>query len=373
MIRPVYLQLCQYLGTDPADRPGRWLDIPRRVRRRPRRGDHAGLPGHLEPRHRPAERTSTSSSAGTSARDLVPAFGAVRRPPGGTRPPRPRWPGSTGTTCPPTGSTWPPWPAGASGSRTCKTRNPTCSSRPGPAAARPPPPRSRPRTPARTAGWSTSSTPSAAPTSTAKPAHDVLTNVPGIRVHTDIESMMWALEEFFLSMLGVNIAVGARTAWPGAFPQRLLVIDEFGTFAGMAARMWRRTGGTGPSPALDQRRQIEWQGRQAGHRLVRRGPPAEPAAVRRLRQPRPVRLPADHRGLHHLAVADDVRVRAPDRMGCPDQGPGRRRHRRSRRPDPPRPARLDAGRRAPPVRADRPAPAGLVHRDAARPRGSTRT
>jgi hypothetical protein len=32
--------------------------------------------------------------------------------------------------------------------------------------------------------------------------------VLGIRVHTDIESMMWALEEFILSMLGVNIAAG---------------------------------------------------------------------------------------------------------------------------------------------------------------------
>lgn len=69
-------------------------------------------------------------------------------------------------------------------------------------------------------------------------------------------------------MLGVNIAIGERNAWPGAFPQRLLVIDEFGTFAGMAARMWHRSKGAGPSPALDQRRQIEWQGRQAGHRLV---------------------------------------------------------------------------------------------------------
>jgi len=92
--------------------------------------------------------------------------------------------------------------------------------------------------------------------------------VPGIRVHTDIESMMWALEEFFLSMLGVNIAVGAHTAWPGLFPARLLVIDEFGTFASMAARMHQRTRGQGQPPALDQRRQIEWQGRQAGHRLV---------------------------------------------------------------------------------------------------------
>jgi hypothetical protein len=79
---------------------------------------------------------------------------------------------------------------------------------------------------------------------------------------------MWALEEFFLSMLGVNIAVGAHTAWPGIFPARLLVIDEFGTFASMAARMHQRSHGHGQPPALDQRRQIEWQGRQAGHRLV---------------------------------------------------------------------------------------------------------
>ena len=40
----------------------------------------------------------------------------------------------------------------------------------------------------------------------------VPTNVPGIRVHTDIEAMMWALEEFFLSMLGVNIAVSSHAA-----------------------------------------------------------------------------------------------------------------------------------------------------------------
>ena len=155
------------------------------------------------------------------------------------------------------------------------------------------------------------------------------TNVPGIRVHTDIESMMWALEEFFLSMLGVNIAVGAHAAWPGAFPQRMLVIDEFGTFAGMAARIHHRTGGTGPLPALDQRRQIEWQGRVGRAPAAGRGAPAEPAVVRRLRQPRQLRLPAHHRRLHRLAVADDVRVRAADRMGRPDQGPGRGRHRGS--------------------------------------------
>jgi hypothetical protein len=53
----------------------------------------------------------------------------------------------------------------------------------------------------------------------------------------------------------------------------VLVIDEFGTFAGMAARMHRRAGQAGSSPALDQRRQIEWQGRQAGHHLGAGGPP----------------------------------------------------------------------------------------------------
>jgi hypothetical protein len=72
--------------------------------------------------------------------------------------------------------------------------------------------------------------------------------------------MLWAIEEFFLSMLGVNIAVGAQAAWPTAFPQRMLVIDEFDTFAGMAARMHRRHGGARPPPTRDQLRQIEWQG-----------------------------------------------------------------------------------------------------------------
>ncbi len=66
----------------------------------------------------------------------------------------------------------------------------------------------------------------------------------------------------------IGMAVGAHTGWPGLFPARLLVIDEFGTFASMAARMHQRSHGQGQPPALDQRRQIEWQGRQAGHRLV---------------------------------------------------------------------------------------------------------
>ena len=42
-----------------------------------------------------------------------------------------------------------------------------------------------------------------------------------------------------------------------------------------------------------------------------------------------------------------------DPVGHPDQGPGRSRHRRSRGTDPPRPDRLDARRRTPPLRSDR--------------------
>ena len=45
---------------------------------------------------------------------------------------------------------------------------------------------------------------------------DALADVPGIRVHTAIEAMMWALEKFS-SMLDVNIVAGQHAAWPGAF------------------------------------------------------------------------------------------------------------------------------------------------------------
>ena len=191
--------------------------------------------------------------------------------------------------------------------------------------------------------------------------------MPGIRVHTDIESMMWALEEFFLSMLGVNIAVGEQAAWPGAFPQRLLVIDEFGTFAGMAARIHRRAGQAGPLPALDQRRQIEWQGRQAGHRLV--------VAVH---QPN-LRLfgDSDSRGQYGYRLITGAYTASLWRMtfgfAPPIEWDARIKGRgvvgigEAAEPDPPRPDRLDARRRTPPLRPDRPAAPGLVHRHAARP------
>ena len=171
-------------------------------------------------------------------------------------------------TCPPTASTWPPSPAAVKWIADLQDEEPHLFIAAGTGGGKTAT-ASVPAAHVRAHGWLVDIIdPKRRSYIDRKTGKDVLTNVPGIRVHTDIESMMWALEEFFLSMLGVNIAVGERAAWPGAFPQRLLVIDEFGTFAGMAARMHRRAGQAGPSPALDQRRQIEWQGRQAGHRLV---------------------------------------------------------------------------------------------------------
>jgi hypothetical protein len=266
VIRPVYLQLCQYLGTDPADWPGRWLDIPQEFRADPGAVITLAYPPTWNPDTARQNHIDQLIRRHLGA-DLVPAFSAYqatwRHPP--APPALARFDGydlpahkiHLATLA--DGAKWitdlqdeEPHlfiAAGTGGGKTSTASVPAAH--------------------VRAHGWLVDIIdPKRRSYIDRKTGRDVLTNIPGIRVHTDIESMMWALEEFFLSMLGVNIAVGARTAWPGAFPQRLLVIDEFGTFAGMATRMWRRTGGVGPSPALDQRRQIEWQGRQAGHRLV---------------------------------------------------------------------------------------------------------
>jgi hypothetical protein len=265
VVRPVYLQLCGYLGTDPTANPLRWLDIPRgsaspdavvtltypaawnpdaakqknidEVIRRHLGGDLAGTfgPHAATWRHPPAPpQRALFDGYGQPAHRIHLATLAGGR----------KWIADLENEEPHLFIA-----AGTGGGKTATAAL---------AAAH-----------ARAHGWLIDIIdPKRRSYIDRKTGQDVLTNVPGIRVHTDIESMMWALEEFFLSMLGVNIAVGSHAAWPGAFPQRMLVIDEFGTFAGMAARIHHRTGGTGPVPALDQRRQIEWQGRVAGHRLL---------------------------------------------------------------------------------------------------------
>ena len=108
MIRPVYLQLCQYLGTEPGERPGRWLDIPKDFAADQDAQVTLAYPPAWNPdaaKQKHIDEVIRRHLGG----DLAASFGPTT-PPGHTRPHPPSWPDSTGTTCPPTRSTWPPWP-----------------------------------------------------------------------------------------------------------------------------------------------------------------------------------------------------------------------------------------------------------------------
>ena len=54
VVRPIYLQLCQYLGTDPADSPARWLTVPRTFATDQDATVRLALSGDVEPRPGPA-------------------------------------------------------------------------------------------------------------------------------------------------------------------------------------------------------------------------------------------------------------------------------------------------------------------------------
>jgi len=216
VIRPVYLQLCQYLGTDPADKPGRWLDIPPGFSASQDAVITLAYPATWNPdtaRQRAIDDLIRRHLGG----DLVAHFSAFeatwRHPP--APPGRARFEGydlpahriHLATLA--GGQKWiadlqdeEPHlfiAAGTGGGKTATASVPAAH--------------------VRANGWLVDIIdPKRRSYIDRKTGLDVLTNVPGIRVHTDIESMMWALEEFFLSMLGVNIAVGERAAWPGAFP-----------------------------------------------------------------------------------------------------------------------------------------------------------
>ena len=266
VVRPIYLQLAQYLGTDPADKPDKWLDIPPGFTASQDAVITLAYPATWNPDAARQNHIDQLIRRHCGA-DLVASFGAFQAT--WAHPPAPpdRAP-FEGYDLPAHRIHLATLAGGAKWIADLQDEEPHLFIAAGTGGGKTAT-ASVPAAHVRAHGWLVDIIdPKRRSYIDRKTGNDVLTKVPGIRVHTDIESMMWALEEFFLSMLGVNIAVGERAAWPGAFPQRLLVIDEFGTFAGMAARMHRRAGQAGPSPALDQRRQIEWQGRQAGHRLV---------------------------------------------------------------------------------------------------------
>lgn len=102
-------------------------------------------------------------------------------------------------------------------------------------------------------------------------ALDAFDGVPGVRLHTDMESMLWAFEEFYTSMLGVEKAIKAGAKIED-FPVRVMVIDEFGSFITMAQQYHKRRKKRGVEQhdlALqDQHSQIAWRGGQTRHWLV---------------------------------------------------------------------------------------------------------
>lgn len=95
-----------------------------------------------------------------------------------------------------------------------------------------------------------------------------LERVSGIRVHTDMESAVWALSEFYVSMLGANQAIKAGLLRPEDIPPRLLIIDEFGTLMSLVNGWWRRQGLKGKPPFLDAWRIVLYQGRSSEHRMI---------------------------------------------------------------------------------------------------------
>jgi hypothetical protein len=197
VIRPVYLQLCQYLGTDPADRPDRWLDVPP--------GFAASADGRITLAYPATWNPDTAKQKAIDelirrhfGGDLGPAFGPFQAT--WTHPPAPpqRAP-FEGYDLPAhkihlatlAGCTQ--WiadlqdeephlfiAAGTGGGKTATASIPAAHTR--------------------AHGWLVDIGPKRRSYIDRKTGKDVLTNVPGIRVHTDIESMLWCPRSFGMTM-----------------------------------------------------------------------------------------------------------------------------------------------------------------------------
>lgn len=100
-----------------------------------------------------------------------------------------------------------------------------------------------------------------------------LEGLSGVRVHTNIESAVWALSEYYVSMTAAYEAIKAGLLDPADVSPRLLLIDEFDSLMSMVADWWAaycaaRKMRAGQPPFLQAWKFVLWQGRQAEHRMV---------------------------------------------------------------------------------------------------------
>jgi hypothetical protein len=91
--------------------------------------------------------------------------------------------------------------------------------------------------------------------------------VSGVRVHTTAIGAVTALAEFFVSMK--SIATARANGYDEPIPDRLMVIDEFGSFM-LAANTWWKYGlkGKGTPPFMAWWRMTLMQGRTKNHRFI---------------------------------------------------------------------------------------------------------
>lgn len=95
-----------------------------------------------------------------------------------------------------------------------------------------------------------------------------LRGAPGVRIHTEIDSAVWAICEFCVSLRAANMAIDAGVMTPGEVPHRSLVIDEFSSLMTLLPGWWKRHGGKGEPPVLHAFLLSLMQGRSVDHRVA---------------------------------------------------------------------------------------------------------
>jgi hypothetical protein len=92
---------------------------------------------------------------------------------------------------------------------------------------------------------------------------DAFDGLPNVRIHTEIDGMIAAIDEFRAEMENRYRLIEARQAKEGDFQPRVLLDDEKGSLTVAIRQWWKADGGKGEAPPLTSQRVILWQGRAA--------------------------------------------------------------------------------------------------------------